>query len=394
MRIGLVVPHIFMQRAILPHVIFSPGKLALDLAAGLQKLGQDVTLFSPGAVDTPATNITADLTLFEQELAGRGDTYLDLLKKHPVTFISLARQVQAELIAKAFAMANNDELDVVHIYTNEEDIALPFVQLCTKPVVFTHHDPFNFLIKYKNTFPKYKHLNWISISMAQRQGMPAGTNWIANIYHGLDEHAFTPNYKPKGKYLAYLGRIIESKGVHLAIAAVKQHNAAYPDDAYTLKIAGKHYAGHGKDAYWREQIEPQLGGHIQYVGFVDTDEQKQSLLGDAQALIVPSTFDEPFGLVLIEALACSTPIIGLRSGAIREIIRQNKTGIIVKRGDETTMIAALRTAIQEIGRINRADCRIDFETRFTLHRMCQAHIHTYHSAASIGAARPLPKDRA
>ena len=79
-RIGLVAPHMFLHREILPRVIFSPGQLALDLASGLQKLGADVTLFSPGPVDTPVKNVTADLSYFEAELAGRGDTYLDLLK--------------------------------------------------------------------------------------------------------------------------------------------------------------------------------------------------------------------------------------------------------------------------------------------------------------------------
>src|SRR5688572_29898647 len=121
LTIGIVVPHIFMHRDILPHVIFSPGHLARGLAEGLQALGAQVTLFSPGPADTLVKNVTADMGNFEQELAGRGDGYVDLLKKHPFTFITLARQVQSELIAKAFAAANAGELDLVHIYTNEED---------------------------------------------------------------------------------------------------------------------------------------------------------------------------------------------------------------------------------------------------------------------------------
>lgn len=214
MRVGIVVPHIFMHRDILPKVIFSPAQLALDLAEGLQAAGTEVTLFSPGPVDTTVRNITADLSYFETELAGRGDTYVDLLKKHPFTFITLARQVQSELIAKAYAMANTGDLDVVHIYTNEEDIALPFASLCTKPVVFTHHDPFNFLVKYKNTFPKYKGLNWISMSYAQRKGMPKDTNWVGNVYHGLSDDALHPVAQPSGDYIAFIGRIIQPKGVH------------------------------------------------------------------------------------------------------------------------------------------------------------------------------------
>ncbi|HTH72000.1 MAG TPA: glycosyltransferase [Candidatus Pristimantibacillus sp.] len=360
MKIGLVVPHIFIDKDILPSVIFSPGTLALQLAEGLQDLGAEVTLFTPDRADTTVTNVTADMSLFEIELAGRGDNYLDLLKKHPLTFVSLARQVQAELIAKAYAMANRGELDVVHIYTNEEDIALPFAEFCQKPVVFTHHDPFRLLVKYKSSFPKYRQLNWISISLAQRQQMPPDTNWVANIYHGLPEGEFAPNYEPTGNYVAYIGRIIESKGVHLAIDAAKQAGVK-------LKIAGKHYAGHGKDAYWHEKVEPQLGQDIEYVGFVK-GKAKQDLLGNAAALLVPSTFDEPFGMVMIEALACGTPVIGLPSGAIPEVIKDGKTGFVTED---------LPGAIAKINTIDRHTCRAEFEARFTLRRMCEEHLDVY-----------------
>jgi glycosyltransferase involved in cell wall biosynthesis len=377
MKIAIVVPHMFMHRDILPQVIFSPAVLAIQLAEGVQNLGANVTLFSPGPVDTSVQNITADLSLFEQELRGRGYGYTELLKKHPVTFISLARQVQAELIAKAFAMANAGEFDLVHIYTNEEDIALPFAQLCTKPTVFTHHDPFNFLIKYKNTFPKYKHLNWISMSLAQRAGMPPDTNWVANIYHGLDKQAFRPEYQPNSDYVLYLGRIIEPKGVHLAIEAMQRYNqkAAKP---LQLKIAGKHYAGH-KDAYWGERIQPQVDGQeISYVGFVGDREAKQKLLAGARAVLVPSTFAEPFGMVVIEALACGTPVIGLDSGAIPEIVQDGKTGFVVdKQADDHQTAAALAAALENIGAIRRQDCRAAFEQRFTLQRMCQEHLDAY-----------------
>jgi glycosyltransferase involved in cell wall biosynthesis len=379
MRVGLVVPHIFLHKDILPHVIFSPGQLALQLAAGLQKLDVDVTLFSPGPIDTSAKNVTADLSLFEQELALRGDTYTDLLKKHPLTFISLARQVQAELIAKAFAMANNDDLDVVHIYTNEEDIALPFAALCNKPVVFTHHDPFNFLVKYKNTFPKYKYLNWISMSLAQRAGMPEGTNWVGNIYHGLSPDDYAPAATPSNDYVAFLGRIIEAKGVHLAIQAVQQYNAEHPNDTLKLKIAGKHYAGHGKDTYWQEQILPHIDGEtIEYVGFIKDTKAKNEFLANAKALVVPSTFDEPFGMVLIESLASGTPIIGLSSGAIPEIIEQNHTGILVANSDnEQQIVANIASAVERANAIDRNTCRQVFESRFTLDRMIREHVAAY-----------------
>lgn len=379
MRVGLVVPHIFLHKDILPKVIFSPGNLALDLAGGLEQLGADVTLFAPGPVATAVRTVSADLKPFEKELAARGDSYLDLLKKHPLTFVSLARQVQAEVIAKAFQMANNNLLDIVHIYTNEEDIALPFAALCNKPVVLTHHDPFSFLVKYKHVFPKYKHLNWISLSLAQRKDMPRDTNWAGNIYHGLRKDEYHPLDKPAGDYVAFLGRIIEPKGAHLAIAAVKRHNSANPGARLKLKIAGKHYAGHRKDKYWQEAVEPHIDGHeVQYLGFMGSSKEKNDFLGNAAALLVPSTFAEPFGMVIIEALACGTPVIGLSSGAIGELVENGQTGFVVPKGrTEEVTVAGLASQLDHIGRIDRAACRASFEARFTLDRMCQQHLTLY-----------------
>lgn len=371
LRVAFVVPHIFIKNDVLPHVIFSPGRLALDMTIEMARQGAEVTLFTPGPADTSLPNITADLSLFDQELARRSDTYMDLLKKHPFTFISLARQVQSELIAKAYELANAGQFDVVHIYTNEEDTALPFAQFCTVPVVFTHHDPFNFLVRYKSIFPKYKHLNWISMSYAQRAGMPSDTNWVGNVYHGLDMAQWQPRTSGDSDYVAYLGRIVEPKGVHHAITAVKKYNetAAKP---LKLKIAGKHYAGHSKDSYWQEVIEPQLGGDIEYVGHIADHRAKNDFLAGAKALIVPSTFSEPFGMVTIEALASGTPVIGSHSGATPEIINEGRTGFVVEPDE-------IATALAKIDTIDRAACRQDAEARFTLERMAADHLAIYQS---------------
>ena len=380
MKIAIVVPHIFMHEKILPNVIFSPGRLAIDLADELVNQNAEVTLFTPGPVATKARNITADLSYFETELAGRNDTYIALLKKHPLTFITLARQVQSEILANAIARANNDEFDIVHVYTNEEDTALPLAKLCNKPMVFTHHDPFNFLVKYKNVFPKYKDLNWLSISDAQRGGMPVDTNWLATIYHGLNEQEYTPNYGPGGDYVLYMGRIIESKGVHIAIEAIKTYNQTHLGKPLKLKIAGKHYSG-AKDQYWQEKILPELDDpNIEYVGFVKTTQEKQVMLGNAKALLIPSLFEEPFGMVMIESLACATPVIGLNSGAIPEVITSQKTGFVVPK--DSNINTAFVKSIENIDEIDRETCRQEFETRFTLQRMATDHLKAYSHLSS------------
>lgn len=383
MRVALVVPHIFMHRDILPSVIFSPGHLALALAAELQVQNVVVTLFTPGPVNTTVPNIVADLSLFENELTGRGDSYIDLLRKHPFTFITLARQVQSELVARAYAAANNDEFDLIHIYTNEEELALPFAGLCNKPVVFTHHDPFNFLVKYKSNFPKYKELNWLSMSLAQRKGMPTDTNWVGNIYHGLDDPELYPIDKPTNDYVAFLGRIIEPKGLHLAIAAVKQYNKN-ADIPLTLKIAGKHYADASKDRYWQEVIEPELGENIEYVGFINDSKHKREFIGNAQSLLVPSLFEEPFGMVCIEAFACGTPVITLNSGALPEVVEDTRTGLVIKKTigddgkvDERAAINDLTKALHGIQALSRADCRNSYESKYTIDKMARNHKRVY-----------------
>lgn len=380
-RVALVVPHIFMHREILSSVIFSPGFLAMSLAKNLSSLdGIEVTLFSPGPVDTTVTNISADLSLFEEELAGRGDSYTDLLRKHPFTFVSLARQVQSELIAKAYDLANKGEFDIVHIYTNEEELGMAFASLCQVPVVFTHHDPFNFLIRYKSVMPKYKHLNWLSVSDAQRQSMPEDTNWLGTIYHGIDEPELMPVDNPTGDYFAYLGRIVEPKGVHLAIQAVKKFNLT-AKEPIKLKLAGKHYGSGENDSYWADKIEPELGGLIEYVGFIDNSSDKREFLGNAKALIVPSLFDEPFGVVSIESMACGTPVVALDSGALSEVIDNGKTGFVISKGDyplnEDAIISDMTNKLQGVDSLSRGVCRESYQSRFTAQMMASQHLDAY-----------------
>ncbi len=405
MNIALVVPHIFMHEEILPLVIFSPGYLVLDLANGLANNYQDkinITLFTPGSVKKYITNsnvknINADLSNFEKELSLRKYRYITLLKKHPLIFSSLARQVQAELIKNAFERANNDEFDLVHIYTNEEELALVFQEFCKKKVIFNHHEPFNFLAKYRAIFPKYTNLNWISFSFSQRSSMPKHTNWIANIYHGLKKEQFlfkNDNFKKINKsnnnksnkkedYIAFMGRIIEPKGVDLAIQACKKANIK-------LKIAGKHYSSNKKDQYWEKYIKNELKHElIEYVGFLKTTKEKEKFLKNAKALIMPSIWQEPFGMVMIEALACGTPVIGFNNGAIPEIIKNGKVGLIVKYQAEKDFdknqkkfyrranINALKNAILNIDKIDRNVCRQEFEKRFTQERMCKNYFDLY-----------------
>lgn len=383
LKIALVVPHMFMQEDIMKDAIFSPGHLAISLADALHSKNIDVTLFTPGPVNTRAKNITANREVFESVLAEENRSYVQMLKQSPLAFISLSRQLQNELISDVYSRANNNEFDVVHIYTNEEEQALSFAKLCNKPVVFTHHDPFNLSTKYRAIMPKYKQLAWISISDSQRKSMPKDANWVDTIHHGIDSAEFNANLdikrEPKS-YVAFVGRIIKNKGTHHAINAVLAHNKTNPEKPITLKIAGKHYSDHN-DSYWNKHVAPHLyNKYIEYVGYIGDSKEKEQFMQNAHALIVPSLFEEPFGMVMIEALACGTPIIGLDSGAIPEIITE-KTGILVKKlhndAEDDYIVNGLSRAITEVESIKRKDCRLDFENRFTLDKMADNHIKAY-----------------
>jgi glycosyltransferase involved in cell wall biosynthesis len=164
--------------------------------------------------------------------------------------------------------------------------------------------------------------------------------------------------------------------VHLAIKAVQEFNKS-TDNKVSLKIAGKHYSGNKKDTYWQEKIEPELSDpNIEYVGFLKNTDDKQKILEKAKALIIPSIYDEPFGMVMIEALACGTPIIGLDSGAIPEIIN-NKNGILIKKFNDQKTIQKLSLAINRVSKIDRRNCRDDFEQKYTSTRMAKDYLNVY-----------------
>ncbi|MCL2371150.1 glycosyltransferase [Candidatus Saccharibacteria bacterium] len=383
-RVAFVVPHIFMGDELRDKVIFSPGELAREFAnASFDDV--ELTLFSPLPVKCRAKSVTADRSGFERELAGRGYGYLTLLKKHPSLFVAMSRQLQGEVIAEAFRRANAGEFDVVHIYTNEEDQALIFADLCCVPVVFTHHDPYNFLIKYKSVFPRYKHHKFVSMSIAQQRTAPRGTNFVANIYHGVScksvptsapNRACSPlspqetspcsasaETDSQDSYMIYVGRIIEPKGVHLAVVAAKKAGVR-------LVIAGKRYG----DDYFERRLKPHLSDNIEYVGF-KRGEELQELIANAKALVMPSQFEEPFGMTAIEALAVGTPVIASRSGALPEIIEDGVSGLFADTAGEIVL------AMNEVDQLQREDCVKRVREHFSLRRMLDEHARLWRELA-------------
>ena len=198
-------------------------------------------------------------------------------------------------------------------------------------------------------YSRWRQYPLVSISNDQRRPLP-GANWLATIQHGLAEGVYSFNAGPRDPYLAFLGRISPEKRPDRAIAIAKRLGMR-------LKIAAKVDAADA--TYFRDEIKPLLDDPLmEYIGEIG-DHEKSAFLGNAAALLFPIDWPEPFGLVLIEAMACGTPVIAWRCGSVAEIVEDGKTGFIVDSEDD-----AVR-AVGKLGQIDRHTVRRTFEERFT-----------------------------
>ena len=200
----------------------------------------------------------------------------------------------------------------------------------------------------------------VAISRAQRLFRP-DLNWVATVHNAVDVADF-PYRTDKQDYVLFLGRMCHDKGVHLAIEAAKEAGRR-------LVIAAK-CEEEPEKAYFEEYVEPRLGPDIEFIGQAD-GERKRELLTNARCLLLPLLWEEPFGLVMIEALACGTPVVALRRGSAPEVIVDGVTGLIC---DEPKELAA---ALGAIDRIDPAMCRRDAERRFDLTVMAQRYEQVY-----------------
>jgi glycosyltransferase involved in cell wall biosynthesis len=208
----------------------------------------------------------------------------------------------------------------------------------------------------------------VSISNAQRAPLQQ-TQWVGTVYHGLPADLLTPNFNPQG-YLAFLGRITSDKGpetaIHLARAA-----------GLPLKIAAK--VGRAERTYFKTRIEPLVDGRdVQFVGEIG-EREKATFLGNAAALLFPICWPEPFGLVMIEAMACGTPVIAFPCGSVPEIIDDGVTGFVTDAGHAVE-------AIKTIGKLPRRQVRARFEERFTAARMAQDYARIYDKICTTSGA--------
>ena len=218
----------------------------------------------------------------------------------------------------------------------------------------------------KSLYEAFPEMPLVSISEAQRRPIP-NANVVGTVLHGLPRDLFVPTLLPRGGYLAFLGRISPEKRLDRAIAIARA--VGLP-----LKIAAK--VDRADEAYFRREIEPLLAEPgIEFIGEIN-ERQKGRFLGNAGALVFPIDWPEPFGLVMIEAMACGTPVLAFREGSVAEVVEDGITGYIVNSVDE---------AICKIGRLlslDRSRVRRGFEERFTARRMVQDYIKIYEKLIS------------
>jgi glycosyltransferase involved in cell wall biosynthesis len=225
-------------------------------------------------------------------------------------------------------------------------------------------------------FRVFNEMSLISISVDQRRPMPP-VNWLSTIHHGLPEDLYRL-HRETGRYLAFLGRISPEKGPDRAIEIAKRSGVP-------LKIAAK--VDVGDREYFATRIEPLLDDPlIEFVGEID-DTQKDEFLGGALALLFPIDWPEPFGLVMIEAMATGTPVIAYNRGSVPEVIDNGVNGIIVSSVDEAV------EAVKRVAGIDRPGVRCAFEKRFTAARMAANYIAAFESLGYARQKRPAPRPR-
>jgi glycosyltransferase involved in cell wall biosynthesis len=315
------------------------------LADGLVDAGHEVTLFASGDSKTKAT-LSSIFERAPSHLIGQAETEV----RH-----ALACYERAE------------DFDVVNDHSGPPAAALGGA--ISTPVVHTVHGPLEGVPGqlYESIARVAPQVGLISISLNQRKPKP-DLPWLANCPNALDFSLY-PCKPHRGDYLLFLGRMSTDKGAHRAIAVAME-------TGLPLKLAGKRNEPAEHD-YFAEYVEPHLVGGIEYLGEV-THGQKVELLQNARATLFPIEWEEPFGLVMIESMACGTPVIATRRGAVPEVIEHGRSGIIV---DDYRLMPA---ALEQADAIDPWECRRFVEERYAPERMVGEYVEAYRTAIAEG----------
>jgi glycosyltransferase involved in cell wall biosynthesis len=339
MRIAQIAP---LAESVPPKLYGGTERVVSWLTDELVDLGHQVTLFASGDSGTKA-----DLVPVWPRATRLG---------RPRSDPAAAAAALLEAVA-----ANAERFDVIHAHVDW--LHLPLLRRLGVPYLTTLHGRLDqpYLDLLAQHFPDAP---FVSISEDQRKPL-SGVRWLATIHHGLPQDQLQISAKPEG-YLAFLGRISPEKRPEVAIRIASA--AGLP-----LRIAAK--VPGDANRYFKDTVRPLMKGeNVQFIGEVD-DRQKQGFLGGAAALLFPIDWPEPFGLVMIEAMACGTPVIAWPRGAVPEVVENGVTGFIVESEAEAV------AAIAKLAALDRRRIRQRFEQRFTSRRMALEYVEAYRALA-------------
>ena len=335
MRIAQVAP---LFESVPPKYYGGTERVVSYLTEELVRQGHEVTLFASGDSMTKAHLVAGCRRALR-------------LDKHCID------QMAHHVLMLEHIVQRAREFDVLHFHVDYMHYPLSRRQFT--PYLTTLHGRLD-IPDLEPLYREFRDSPVVSISNAQRQPLP-GAHWLATIYHGLPDDLYQYREKP-GEYLAFIGRISPEKRVDRAIAIARQVQLP-------LRIAAK--VDDVDRDYFEDIIKPLMNDPlIEYIGEIGEGE-KDEFLGCAIALLFPIDWEEPFGLVMIESLACGTPVIAFRRGSVPEVIEDGRTGFIVE--DHAGAVAAVR----RLRELDRAYCRQVFEERFSVQHMTESYVELY-----------------
>jgi glycosyltransferase involved in cell wall biosynthesis len=335
MRIAQVAP---LYESVPPRQYGGTERIVSYLTEELVRQGHEVTLFASGDSVTRARLVAACPRSLRLD-----ESCVDHLAHHYV------------LLERVFERAA--EFDLIHFHVDY--LHFPLSRRQPGAHVTTLHGRLD-LPDLVPLYEQFRDLPVISISDAQREPLP-WINWQATVYHGLPDDLYRFRAAP-GRYLAFLGRISPEKGVDRAIEIAQAVRMP-------LRIAAK--VDRVDEEYFETVVRPLLRDPlVEFLGEI-SETEKDGFLGEAQALLFPIDWPEPFGLVMIEALACGTPVIAWRDGSVPEVMEQGRTGFIV------ASVAEAVEAVRRVQQLSRARCRETFERRFNVARMARDYVDVY-----------------
>ena len=336
MRIAQIAP---LMESVPPKLYGGTERIVSYLTEELVKLGHDVTLFASGDSVTSAKLVSCAPTALRLDPKVR-----DVIPYYMLMLDRVRRQ--------------SHHFDVLHFHMDY--LHFPLFRDLSSRVLTTLHGRQD-LPDNKPIFIGFDEMRLISISDSQRSPI-SNANFAATIYHGLPGTDLKPTLHPGGGYLAFLGRIAPEKGPETAIQIAR--SAGIP-----LRMAAK--VDRVDEQYFRERIAPLLDQPgIEFIGEIN-EHQKAEFLGQAAGLLFPIDWPEPFGLVMIEAMACGTPVLAFNRGSVSEIVEDGKTGIVVQSKDEAIK------RLPHLLALDRRRVRREFERRFSSQRMAGDHVRLY-----------------